>query len=132
MASKAYFESSGGTKVYLEIDPVPMPLPVYEPIVVRKKPLNGYADGEIVPAEYDFILNGAVLSGASINVSVKQMSRAAYNSIVSMMQGVELYVFSPDATTRYRGAIAAGGAPRYIEGTNWIEWDLTFLIKEMA
>jgi len=128
MYSIAYIADNDDTnKVYFEVDPVPTPLPVYQPISSKRRLLNKREGEKIVPGDYHHYIGGASISGAIIQANIRQMSRTSYNSIVAKMIKADSVIFSPDGSTKYECVFSpSSGQPAYIEGTDYIEWSLTF------
>ena len=128
MSSQAYIaDNDGNNKVYFEVEPSPKPLPVYTPVHSKKRTMNKYSEGEIIPGEYHHYIGGARESGAVISCNIKKLSKSGYDSIVSKMKKAESVIFSPDGSTQYECCFSENsGQAGYIDGTNYIQWNLVF------
>jgi len=131
MALAYIADSTGANKVYLEIDPAPVPYPKYEVAGSKKRTLNT-KDGSdnIIPGQWHHYLGGTHSSGSTIEVRVQFMSRSTFSNILTKITGSGMgqVKFSPDnGTTVYNCVFAPGEiAINPIDGTDILEGSLKF------
>lgn len=118
MALPYIADNDDTNKVELDIFPTPKPLPLYKPQLTMKQKLDG---------TYDFFIGKPALQGSLIPCSIIQLTRANYDSICAKMDDSVYY--SPDGTTKYECAFHdSTGEAAYIEGTNYVAWNIVFVI----
>lgn len=131
MSAQAYIADYDNTdKVYLDVEPTPVPFLKYNIVNNRRRTLHTRnAEGNTIPGQWHHYSSGTHISGASIDVNVVKMTKITYNNLISKIAGQELgvVIFSPDdGTTKYKCSFSSTSSePKPIQGANLLTWRFT-------
>lgn len=128
MESQTYIADIDDTnRVYLEIEPVPVPLLKYSISGASRRTLNfRNSQGYIMPGMFHCYSGGSHISGAVLEVFINKLSRLDYGTIVNKIidKNRGQVIFSSDGgDTKYLCSISPDTRPPVaIEGTMLISW----------
>lgn len=114
----------------LDVEPTPIPVPVYEITASRQRLLNGRDSGAIVPGKWHVYNGGCSESGRKLPINIPYLSIAQYLSVIAKAKSTTAFQFN-DGTTTYSGVLSPDTSPpQVIAGTQILTWNPVMFLDE--